>query len=204
MLGGHLDTVPVADNLPARLVDGRLYGLGSCDMKGGVAVALRLAATVPEPGPRRDVLLLRGRGDRGPHNGLRRLVENRPELLAGDFAVLMEPSGAGVEAGCQGTLRAEVRTVGPACAQRPLVDGEQRDPRGGDVLDRLRPYVPREPEVDGLRYREGLNAVRVARGRRGQRHPGRVHGHGELPLRARPLAGRGRGARPRGVRRASR
>ena len=49
LIGGHLDTVPAAGNLPHRVEGDRLYGLGSCDMKGGVAVALSLAAAVDAP-----------------------------------------------------------------------------------------------------------------------------------------------------------
>src|SRR4249920_933355 len=49
VIAGHLDTVPINDNLPSRREDGLLHGLGTCDMKGGDAVILRLAATVPEP-----------------------------------------------------------------------------------------------------------------------------------------------------------
>ncbi len=164
VIGGHLDTVPAADNLPARLVDGRLSGLGACDMKGGVAVALRLAATVAEPV--RDVTYVFYEAEEVEErfNGLRRLAETRPDLLAGDFAVLMEPSGAGVEAGCQGTLRAEVRTVGRRAHSARSWLGENAIHAAGEVLDRLRAYVPREPEIDGLRYHEGLNAVLVSGG----------------------------------------
>jgi len=164
VLGGHIDTVPAADNLPARLVDGRLSGLGSCDMKGGVAVALKLAATVPEPVRDVTYFFYESEEIEDRFNGLRRLVETRPELLAGDFAVLMEPSGAGVEAGCQGTLRAEVRTVGRRAHSARSWLGTNAIHAAGEVLDRLRAYVPREPAVDGLRYHEGLNAVYVAGG----------------------------------------
>ena len=164
MLGGHLDTVPAADNLPARLEGDRLSGLGSCDMKGGVAVALRLAATVTAPVRDVTYFFYEAEEIEDRFNGLRRLVETRPELLAGDFAVLMEPSGAGVEAGCQGTLRAEVRTVGRRAHSARSWLGENAIHAAGEVLDRLRAYVPREPLVDGLRYHEGLNAVYVAGG----------------------------------------
>jgi succinyl-diaminopimelate desuccinylase len=164
VLGGHIDTVPSADNLPARLVDGRLSGLGSCDMKGGVAVALKLAATVREPVRDVTYFFYEAEEIEDRFNGLRRLVETRPELLAGDFAVLMEPSGAGVEAGCQGTLRAEVRTVGRRAHSARSWLGSNAIHAAGEVIDRLRTYVPREPEVDGLRYHEGLNAVYVAGG----------------------------------------
>ncbi len=94
VLAGHLDTVPVNDNLPARLEDGILHGLGTCDMKGGDAVMLRLAATVPEP--RRDLTFIFYEAEEvaDVHNGLRLLAESDPELMKADFAILMEPSNA--------------------------------------------------------------------------------------------------------------
>ncbi len=164
VLGGHLDTVPAADNLPAELVDGRLVGLGSCDMKGGVAVALRLAATVPEPVRDVTYFFYEAEEIEDRYNGLRLLAEQRPDLIVGDFAVLMEPSGAGVEAGCQGTLRAEIRTVGRRAHSARSWLGVNAIHAAGEVLDRLRAYVPREPDVDGMRYHEGLNAVYVSGG----------------------------------------
>lgn len=112
VIAGHLDTVPAADNLPHRIDGDRLYGLGSNDMKGGVAVGLRCAHEIREP--RRDVTYVFYECEEidDEANGLRRLVEAHPDLLSADFAVLMEPSDAGVEAGCQGTLRAHIRTSG--------------------------------------------------------------------------------------------
>lgn len=102
VVAGHLDTVPENRNLPSRLEDGVLHGLGSCDMKGGVAVALHLATTMPETN--RDVtwLFYDCEEVEAERNGLYRLSLTDPELLAGDFAVLMEPSDAVVEAGCRG------------------------------------------------------------------------------------------------------
>jgi succinyl-diaminopimelate desuccinylase len=164
VIGGHVDTVPAADNLPATLADGRLSGLGACDMKGGVAVALRLAAAVAAPVRDVTYVFYEAEEIEERFNGLRRLVDERPELVAGDFAVLMEPSGASVEAGCQGTLRAEVRAVGRRAHSARSWLGENAIHAAGEVLDRLRAYEPREPEVDGLRYHEGMNAVGVSGG----------------------------------------
>ena len=114
VIAGHLDTVPLNDNLPSRLDEeaGILHGLGTCDMKGGDAVLLHLAATVNEPVRDVTYVLYEAEEVEERYNGLKHLAEREPELLAADFAILMEPSNAGVEAGCQGTLRAEVRTRG--------------------------------------------------------------------------------------------
>src|SRR6266511_3415921 len=92
VIAGHLDTVPEAGNLPSRLVDERLYGLGACDMKGGVAVALKLAASIEQP--TRDVTYVWYDCEEveAVRNGLGRISRTHPEWLAADFAVLMEPS----------------------------------------------------------------------------------------------------------------
>ncbi len=113
VIAGHLDTVPVNDNLPARRDGELLHGLGTCDMKGGDAVILRLAATVPEP--RRDVtyILYEAEEIDSEFNGLNLLSQSHPALMEADFAILMEPSNAEVEAGCQGTLRVEVGWLHP-------------------------------------------------------------------------------------------
>jgi succinyl-diaminopimelate desuccinylase len=164
VIGGHLDTVPAAGNLPSRLEGPRLYGLGACDMKGGVAVMLRLAATVPTPSSDLTYVFYEGEEVAQEHNGLLHLAGSRPELLEADFAILMEPSDAGVEAGCQGTLRAEVRTSGRRAHSARSWLGQNAIHAAGEVLDRLRAYVPRTVPVDGLEYREGLNAVLVSGG----------------------------------------
>ena len=164
VIAGHLDTVPANSNFPSRLEDGVLHGLGSCDMKGGVAVALLLAASVVEPV--RDVTYVFYDAEEiaAEFNGLGRLARERPELLDGDFAILMEPSDAGVEAGCQGTMRVDVRTAGERAHAARSWMGSNAIHALAPVLDRLATYVPREVEIDGLVYREGLNAVGIRGG----------------------------------------
>ncbi len=164
ILAGHVDTVPVAGNLPSRVEGSRLYGCGTTDMKSGLAVQLRLAASLTSPS--RDVTYVfydceEVAADR---NGLLRLSRHSPELLAGDFAVLMEPSSGEVEGGCQGTLRAEVTVAGQRAHTARSWMGCNAIHEAGAVLDVLRAYTPREPEVDGLRYHEGLNAVGIRGG----------------------------------------
>lgn len=164
LIGGHLDTVPAHGNLPHRLEGDVLYGLGACDMKGGVAVALTLAASVAEP--TRDVTYVFYECEEvdADLNGLNTLATQHPELLQADLAILMEPSQAGIEAGCQGTIRAEVRVTGVRAHSARSWRGVNAIHGAGEVLDRLREYVPREPVIDGLTYREGLNAVRIEGG----------------------------------------
>ncbi|WP_456698742.1 succinyl-diaminopimelate desuccinylase [Aeromicrobium sp. P5_D10] len=164
VIAGHLDTVPANGNFPSRLEGDVLHGLGSCDMKGGVAVALRLAASIPEPV--RDVTYVFYDAEEiaAEFNGLGRLARERPDLLVGDFAILMEPSDAGVEAGCQGTMRVDIRTTGERSHSARSWMGSNAIHALAPVLERLNSYVPREVEIDEMVYREGLNAVGISGG----------------------------------------
>ena len=164
LIGGHLDTVPEHGNLPHRIEDGLLFGLGSCDMKGGVAVALSLAATVAEP--TRDVTFVFYECEEvdASLNGLQQLADHHPDLLEADLAILMEPSDAGIEAGCQGTLRVDVAARGSRAHSARSWLGSNAIHSAGEIIDRLRAYEPRQPVVDGLQYREGLNAVGIRGG----------------------------------------
>jgi succinyl-diaminopimelate desuccinylase len=164
VIAGHIDTVPVADNLPARVEDGVLWGLGSSDMKAGVAVMLRLAAGLAAP--TRDVTYVFYDHEEveAVRNGLGRLSRDHADWLAGDFAVLMEPSDAIVEAGCQGTLRADVTVRGRRSHSARSWMGVNAIHGAAAVLDRLVSYEPRRVLVDGLEYREGLTAVGIAGG----------------------------------------
>jgi succinyl-diaminopimelate desuccinylase len=164
LIGGHLDTVPVHDNLPHRLEGDLLYGLGSCDMKGGVAVALSLAASIADP--TRDVTYVFYECEEveSRFNGLQALVERHPALVQAELAILMEPSNAGIEAGCQGTLRVELRTEGRRAHSARAWLGDNAIHKAAAVLDRLAAYQPRYPVIDGLEYREGLSAVGIRGG----------------------------------------
>src|SRR5260370_26668698 len=81
-------------------------------MKSGVAVQLRLAAEVTAPAADVTYVFYDCEEVESERNGLRRLARNDPASLAADFAILLEPTGGGVEGGCQGTLRAEIRAEG--------------------------------------------------------------------------------------------
>ncbi len=164
VIGGHLDTVPAAGNLPHHLAGDLLYGLGACDMKGGLAVMLRCAHDVREP--TRDITYVFYENEEVEErfNGLKRIVHEEPGWITGDFAILMEPSDAGVEAGCQGTLRVAVRTAGVRAHSARAWTGDNAIHKASDVLARLAGYEPALVEIDGLTYREGLNAVGISGG----------------------------------------
>ena len=172
VVAGHIDTVPIADNLPTRLVgtgdDAVLWGRGTVDMLGGVAVALALAVELGAPGsePAHDLTWIFYDHEEvdSALNGLGRLARNHPELLHGDFAILGEPSNAGIEGGCNGTMRVEVHTRGVAAHSARAWTGQNAIHAVAPALARLAAYEPRAVEVDGLVYREGLNAVRIEGG----------------------------------------
>ncbi|RCK68631.1 succinyl-diaminopimelate desuccinylase [Desertihabitans brevis] len=177
VVAGHLDTVPVAGNLPSqrREVDGvdAVWGRGACDMKGGVAVQLALAVELAEP--TRDVtwVFYDNEEVEAERNGLGRVARTHPEWLEGSFAVLGEPSNARVEGGCQGTLRVEITLTGTAAHSARAWMGHNAVHDAAEVLQRLRDYQPRQVEVEGLRYHEGLNAVRISGGIAGNVIPDR-------------------------------
>jgi succinyl-diaminopimelate desuccinylase len=168
ILAGHLDTVPIAGNLPTTLADEGdgevVVGRGTVDMKAGDAVFLKLAAELTAP--RYDVTYVFYDHEEvaARLNGLGRLVRTHPDWLAGDFAVLGEPSNATVEGGCQGTMRIRITVPGVAAHPARSWMGSNAIHSAGAVLDVLRAYQPRQPVVDGLQYREGLNAVKIEGG----------------------------------------
>jgi succinyl-diaminopimelate desuccinylase len=164
VVAGHIDTVPVAGNLPTRRDGDRLWGRGTVDMKGGVAVALRLAAHVPEPSRDVTYVFYDNEEVESDKNGLGRVAATRPEWLSGAFAILMEPSSAVVEGGCNGTMRVDVTVLGQAAHSARWWMGSNAIHAAGRVLDRLRSYEPAEIDVEGLTYREGLNAVGIRGG----------------------------------------
>ena len=164
VIAGHLDTVPLGDNLPCRVEGGRIHGCGTTDMKSGIAVALRLAAHVREPNRDVTYVFYDNEEVEAEKNGLGRVSRNNPEWLAGDFAVLMEPTNATVEGGCQGTLRADVVLHGHRAHSARSWMGSNAVHAAGEVLARLAAYQAPEVDIDGLVYREGLNAVGISGG----------------------------------------
>ncbi|HEY5223573.1 MAG TPA: succinyl-diaminopimelate desuccinylase [Microbacteriaceae bacterium] len=172
IIAGHLDTVPVNGNLPTRFEteeDGAasveyLWGRGTVDMKAGVAVQLKLARELATPAVDLTWMWYDNEEVDASMNGLGRLARIRPDLFAGDFAILGEPTNGAIEGGCNGTLRFELRTHGKrAHSARPWV-GENAIHKIAPILATLAAYEPRSVDVDGLVYREALNAVTISGG----------------------------------------
>jgi succinyl-diaminopimelate desuccinylase len=164
LLAGHIDTVPAADNLPSRLSGGELHGCGTSDMKAGDAVFLHLVATVEEP--KHDITLVMYDCEEieAAANGLGRIERELPDWLHADVAILGEPTGGYIEAGCQGTLRVVVSAKGTRAHSARSWLGDNAIHKLGEVLSRLQAYRARNVDIDGCTYREGLSAVRIAGG----------------------------------------
>ena len=173
VLAGHLDTVPINDNFPSRLVDDLIYGCGTSDMKSGVALALHLAVTLPDPCYDITYLFYEAEEIDSKYNGLNLVSLAHPQWLVADFAVLLEPTYGVVEAGCQGTLRALVRTAGRRAHTARAWRGVNAIHAMGEALRRLEDYRARTVTIDGCTYREGLNAVRISGGVAGNVVPDR-------------------------------
>ena len=142
VVAGHVDTVPLNANLPSRIEDDALHGLGSCDMKGGVAVALQLAATLDQPSRDLTYVFYEAEEVEAERNGLTLIAAVREEILRGDFAVVMEPSNAVIEAGCQGSITVEVSTAGTRAHAARSWNGVNAIHAAREVLDRLAAFEP--------------------------------------------------------------
>ncbi len=164
VVAGHLDTVPPGANFPSVTEGNTCSGVGAVDMKGGIAVMLALAvAGEPTELDLSMVFYACEEIDRAD-NALRILSRQRPDLLACDTAILCEPTAGGIEAGCQGTLRAEVVVSGTrAHTARPWM-GRNAIHRLGRVIALVEAYEGRKPTIEGCEYRESLQAVWVEGG----------------------------------------
>ncbi len=168
VIAGHIDTVPINENLPTRFetIDGvdYLWGRGTVDMKAGVAVQLKLAAELTAPKVDITWIWYDHEEVSESKNGLNKLSQSNPELLAGDFAILSEPTRSEIEGGCNGNLRAEIRTRGLRSHSARSWVGDNAIHKAAPILNILADYEAEQIEVDGLVYREGLNAVGVTGG----------------------------------------
>jgi succinyl-diaminopimelate desuccinylase len=164
VLAGHLDTVPANGNEIPRIEGNTLWGLGSADMKGSLAVFLELAKDITEPVMDLSFVFYVAEEIAAEHNGLRHLFRDHPELLAGDAAILGEPTDAWIEAGCQGTARVVLTLAGArAHTARPWM-GENAIHRLGPILVALAAAECRRPVLDGCEYREAVQVTAVGGG----------------------------------------
>jgi succinyl-diaminopimelate desuccinylase len=168
IIAGHIDTVPIAGNLPSELHhferEQVIWGRGTVDMKAGVAVMLKLATELVSP--RYDITWIFYDNEEvaSELNGLGRLAKNHRSELEADFAVLCEPTSALIEGGCNGTMRFEIKTSGvKAHSARPWM-GSNAIHSLTPALSILANYQPETINVDGLDYRESLNAVHISGG----------------------------------------
>jgi succinyl-diaminopimelate desuccinylase len=164
LLAGHLDTVPLADNLPSRLEGDLLYGCGTSDMKSGDAVLLHLAATLADPAYDVTYVLYDNEEVAADLNGLGQLVSRHRDWLDADLAVLMEPTNGLIEAGCQGTLRVDIALSGRRAHSARSWLGDNAIHAAAPVLAALSSYQARDVDIDGCVYKEGLQAVAIAGG----------------------------------------
>jgi succinyl-diaminopimelate desuccinylase len=168
VFAGHLDTVPINDNLPHHRTgtgaDQVLHGCGTVDMKSGDAVLLTLAAAATDPVHDLTFVFYDCEEVAAARNGLGRIERELPEWLRGDLAVVCEPSNAVIEAGCQGTMRIEVRTAGRRAHTARAWMGANAIHTMGAALRTLDDYQARQVDIDGCHYREGLQAVGISGG----------------------------------------
>ena len=164
VLAGHLDTVPPNGNERARLDGDVLWGLGAADMKGGVAVLIELARSIPDPAVDVTYVFYECEEVDYRFNGLERLFQERPDLLEAHAAVLAEPTAGGVEAGCQGTMYVEVTMAGTRAHTARGWKGRNAIHRLAPLLGALAVYEGRRVVLDGCAFQEGLQAVKVTGG----------------------------------------
>lgn len=172
VLAGHIDTVPIADNVPSTRgtdTQGRdvMFGCGTVDMKSGLAVYLNAFARLAnDPALTKDLTVVCYEGEEvsSEFNGLGHIEEAHPEWLAGDVALLGEPSGAVIEAGCQGSIRLRITGHGVRAHSARSWLGDNAMHKLAPVISRIAEYEARIVDVDGCEYHEGLNIVHMESG----------------------------------------
>ena len=161
VIAGHIDTVPANNNFPGKIDNAEVIGLGSVDMKSGIAVALKLAAELTSSNYDITYLFYESEEIETKYNGLELITKQQKDLLDCDFAILMEPTNGILEVGCQGSLRFEVSTSGKRSHSARWWNGENAIHKTNKILEILNNYKSREPEIDGYKFREGLQAVKI-------------------------------------------
>lgn len=167
VLAGHVDTVPIANNVPHHMEGNIMFGCGTVDMKSGLAVYLHtFAQLAAADNLQHDLTLIAYEGEEvsTEFNGLGHLQRDNPQWLQGDLALLGEPSGAMIEAGCQGTIRLRVTAHGTRAHSARAWLGSNAAHTLAPVMTKIAEYSPRDVTIDGCRYREGLNIVHLEAG----------------------------------------
>lgn len=168
IFAGHLDTVPLANNLPSKFVEDErglvLKGRGAADMKSGLTVMLTLAKELKNPSRDLTWIFYDCEEIDQASNGLGRLVLARPDLVKADLAILLEPTSAQIEGGCQGTIRGNVTVRGRAAHSARSWLGQNAIHDAAEVIERVKNFTSQEIVLDGLTYREGLNITTISGG----------------------------------------
>ncbi|MGA0108106.1 MAG: succinyl-diaminopimelate desuccinylase [Candidatus Nanopelagicales bacterium] len=164
VLAGHLDTVPANNNQKSQTTNEAIHGLGAVDMKGGLAVMLKLLQRVSEF--KKDVTFLFYEAEEieSKYNGLEKISKTQAKLLEADFAILLEPTGAVLEMGCQGSVRFKLTIKGTRAHSARWWKGDNAIHKAQGVLEIVNSYQPRSPVIDGLTFREGLQIVGISGG----------------------------------------
>ena len=174
VLAGHTDTVPANGNEVPRIDGDVLWGLGAADMKGGLAVMLELARRQVEPAVDVTYVFYAREEVASEFSGLGELMDQRPELVQGDVAILGEPTDGSVEAGCQGVIRLRVTLDGVRAHAARAWMGRNAIHRLGRLLAVLDDYEPRRPVILGCQFHEALLATHVEGGVAGNVVPDRA------------------------------
>jgi succinyl-diaminopimelate desuccinylase len=157
ILVGHLDTVPLQGHVGARVEADRVHGLGSTDMKGGLAVMIHLIEAL---GPDRVACVFYA-GEEGPLSGnqLGQILTDASWLVAASAGIVLEPTNQALEAGCQGSINADVTFTGePAHSARPWL-GDNAITKAGEFLTFMRGLEPELHVVNGLEFKEVMSVT---------------------------------------------
>jgi succinyl-diaminopimelate desuccinylase len=158
VLAGHYDTVPAQDNLPGRIEDGWVVGLGSTDMKGGVAVMVELARSGAPFG-----YLFFGREELpAGESALPRFFERHG--LDADLVVMLEPTDDSIHAGCLGNLNARLVFRGVSAHSARPWTGDNAIARAVEGLRGIVALEPVDVEIQGLVFREVLSVTGIEGG----------------------------------------
>jgi succinyl-diaminopimelate desuccinylase len=166
VLAGHVDTVPAQNNLPGRIEDGAVVGLGASDMKGGIAVMLELAGWALSAEIALDLGFLFFTREELPaeESPLPAFLDEFPKAKDADLAIVLEPTDNQIHVGCVGNLSAQVTFRGVSAHSARPWTGENAIHNAASTLAPLAELEPLDVEVDGLVFREVVSAVAIEGG----------------------------------------